>query len=180
VRSASRVVVLAEDEIHQRFVRRYLYRLGYSSHEIRNANLPSGRGCGEQWVREHYEAEVREYRIRSTRAQTAIVTVIDADKGDVRLRLQQFHNALIEARLAPRAPDERIVHLVPKRSIETWVLCLNGRTVDEETDYSREDIAKQVAPAATALFEWSRASTTPPNHCIPSLLTVIPEVRRLE
>jgi hypothetical protein len=178
--SASRVIVLAEDQCHQRFVHGYLRRLGYLPHDIRDAELPSGRGCGEQWVRERYEREVREYRRRSARAATALVAVIDADRGDVNRRLQQFHQALIQARLAQRTPDERIVHLVPKRSIETWILCLNGGAVDEETDYSQEDIAKQVAPAATALFEWSRPNNTPPSHCISSLLAAIPEVRRLE
>lgn len=50
---ASQVIVLAEDAMHQRFVLRYLERLGHSNHDVRFEPLPAGRGCGEQWVREH-------------------------------------------------------------------------------------------------------------------------------
>ena len=62
---ASQVIVLAEDQRHQRFVRRYVERLGYTIHDVRFESLPAGRGCGEQWVREHYTAAVKAYRWRS-------------------------------------------------------------------------------------------------------------------
>src|ERR1017187_1711563 len=96
---ASRVIVLAEDERHQRFVRRYLGELGYSNRDVRFEPLPVGRGCGEQWVREHYAAVVRAYRsrVRTKRASTALVVVIDADKGDVARRLRQFEESLESA-----------------------------------------------------------------------------------
>ena len=177
----SQVIVLAEDGRHEGFVRRYLYRLGYSRHDIRFEPLPSGRGCGEQWVRARYAAEVKEYRARSACAKTALVVAVDADTGDVNRRLFQLSDALIQAQLASRAGGELIAHLIPKRSIETWILCLNDRHVDEDTDYSQEaGIDRQIPSAAIAFFEWSRANVTPPGHCIPSLRLAIPEVRRLE
>src|SRR5260370_31026234 len=43
---------------HQRFVRFYLNLIGYSRNVIQNEDLPSGRGCGEQWVRERYAKTV--------------------------------------------------------------------------------------------------------------------------
>jgi len=36
----------------------------------------------------------------------------------------------------PLKQDESVARLVPKRNIETWTLCLNAGTVDEETDYT--------------------------------------------
>ena len=177
----SQVIILAEDERHERLVRRYLYRLGHSRHDIRVEALPSGRGCGEQWVRERYAGVVKTYRGRSVRAGTSLIAAIDADTGDLDRRLRQFREALDLAGLAARTGGEAIVHLIPKRSVETWVLCLNGRPVDEDTDYSREgDVDRLIPAAAVTFFEWSRVNATPPAHCLPSLLAAIPEVRRLE
>jgi len=177
----SQVIVLAEDARHQRFVRRYLEQLRSSRHDIRLEDLPAGRGCGEQWVRERYARAVAAYRARFARAETALIVAIDADNGDVNRRLLQLQQALIQAGLPPRAADERIVHFIPKWSVETWILCLNGRDVDENTNYRQEHgIDDQIATAATTLFEWGRANATPPVRCVPSLLSAIPEVRRLE
>lgn len=177
----SQVIVLAEDERHQRLVRQYLYRLGRHGHEIRFEPLPGGRRCGEQWVRDKYPKAVRSYRGRSARAGTALIVAIDADTGDVDRRLRQFREALEQAGLATRSEGEAIVHLIPKRTVETWVLCLSGRQVDEDTDYSRDGgIDELIKPAAITFFDWSRPNAAPPGHCVPSLLAAIPEVRRLE
>src|SRR5579862_9740800 len=105
---ASQMIVLVEDDRQQRFVRRYLYRLGYSTHDVRFLSLPSGKGSGAHWVLERYADAVRVYRVQSVRATTALVVMIDADDGTVARRQRQFHD------LAARAASERIVHLVPK------------------------------------------------------------------
>jgi hypothetical protein len=106
--------------------------------------------------------------------------VIDADTGDVDRRLRQFRASLEQANLAAREDHEAIVHLVPKRSVETWVLCLGGTSVDENTDYSRErGIDGLIPPAAVSLFEWSRVGAAIPPHCVPSLIASLPELNRL-
>jgi len=180
VARVSDVVVLAEDTRHQRFVRAYLKRFEDYRDNIRNLDLPSGRRCGEQWVRERYANEVRAYRSRSTRARTALIVAIDADAGDINRRLRQLRDALDNANLAPRTDQERIIHLIPRRNIETWVLNLNGTNVDEDTDYSHEPgINEQIVNAAIRFFDWSRPNAPPPP-CVPSLLSAITEVRRLE
>ena len=147
----SRVVVLAEDQIHQQFARRHLYRLGYQRHEIHMSDLPSGRGCGEQWVRDRYAREVRAGRRRQ--AETALVAVIDADRGDVDRRFQQMRQPLERNGLAARGPNERIVHLIPKRNIETWILCLNGVIVEEELDYKGAPGTDEIPGAVAAFFD---------------------------
>jgi hypothetical protein len=168
----SLVIVLAEDERHQRFIRNYLLRLNYPARTIRNEPLPAGRGAGEQWVRERYSKAVQAYRARAARTQTALIVVIDADKHEVRHRLQQLPTPL---------DGERIVRLIPKRNIETWILCLTGTDVDEETDYRHHpDIDQKIKPAAIEFFQWSRPNAAPPERCVPSLSSAIPEVRRLE
>ncbi len=177
----SQISILAEDERHQRFIRTYLYRLGHSVHELRFESLPVGRGSGEQWVRERYSKAVAAYRARSVRAETALVVVIDSDTADVERRVRQLQDALKEAELHPCSVSEKIVHLIPKRNIETWILCLNGAIVDEDADYRRaQNIDAQIKPAAETFFAWTRPNALPPPHCIPSLQAGVPEIRRLE
>jgi hypothetical protein len=174
----SQVIVLAEDERHQRFVRRYLYRLDLQR-VTRFEPLPSGKGCGEQWVRERYADSVRGFRQRH--AKTALIVVIDADSGDMNRRVSQFGNSLSSCQLLPRTAEEKIVHLIPKRNIETWILNLNGERVDEETDFRREPgVDDAIDSAAQTLFGWSRPHTVIPQHCVPSLRSAIPEIARLE
>jgi hypothetical protein len=172
-------VVLAEDQRHQSFVRRYLYKLQFSPHDIRFEPLPSGRGCGEQWVRERYAKAVEAYRSRS--ARTALVVAIDADTGSVDQRIRQLQDALTQAHLPQRSANERVAHLIPKRNVETWILCLKGEKVDEDTDYSRAlDIDEEITAAAGTFFEWTRKNATVPGHRVPSIHSAIPEAKLLE
>lgn len=174
------VLVLAEDETQFRFVYHYLrQRLG--SHEIRSDVAPAGKGSGEQWVREHYADEVREYRTRA--AQTRVVIVIDADSHEVNERERQLQQALEQARLNRRSDREQIVHLIPKRNIETWIHCLAKLDANEDEDYKNRhniDVDALIKPAAIAFFEGSRQHPDPPAHWILSLRLAIPEVRRLD
>jgi hypothetical protein len=180
VSSVSQAIVLAEDARQAQFARRYLLKIGYSKHAIRIASLPGGRGCGEQWVREHYAKEVKAYRARSTRARTALLVAIDADTDSTENRSRQLDNALRASGLDQRTAGEAISHFIPKRNIETWVLCLCGETVDEETDYSRRDVEQLIGPSAITFFGWTRENTTLPPHCVLSLSAAIPEAKRLE
>jgi hypothetical protein len=174
------VVVLAEDERQQRFVRRYLYRLGFKQYQIEFEPPVSGRGSGEQWVRARYARSVLAYRAQTKRVSTALVVVIDADKGGVASRRQQFQDSLQESQVTARGNDEPVVHLIPRR-IETWVLCLTSTEVDEKTDYHDQPrIDELISPAAIAFFDGSRQNTKPPDRWIASLLSAIPEVQRLK
>jgi hypothetical protein len=130
--SPSLVVVLAEDRRQQEFIRRFLTRL-YSPRQIRLAPLPSG-GSGEQWVRKHYSIEVKAFRTRAAKAKTALIVAIDADTGTVDTRQRQLAAILDSAEIKPRLIAEPIVYLIPKRNVETWILCLTETAVEEETD----------------------------------------------
>jgi|SRR5579872_5698584 len=178
----SQFIVLSEDQRQQVFVRHYLKcKFPGCSGLISNEPLPSGQGSGEQFVRQRYVENVEAYRVRATRARTVLIVAIDADKGTVEKRIQQLREALTEAGLPARRPEEKIVHLVPKRNIETWVLCLNGEGVNEESDYhDLKGVNEQIKPAALTLFDWSRQGAAIPGNCVESLRGAIAEVRRLE
>jgi hypothetical protein len=174
---ASQVIVLAEDQRQPSFVRRFLHRLGYDNHHIRLSPLPA-RGSGEQWVREHYAQEVQANRARSASARTKLVVVIDADKAETAKRLEQLGEALAAAGISQRSGAEAIALFIPKRAIETWILCLNGENVDEETDYrKRSDL--DVRNAAHTFYAWTRPQAIVPPMCLPSLKIGIEESQRL-
>jgi hypothetical protein len=79
------------------------------------------------------------------------------------------------------AEDERIARLVPRRNLETWLLCLNGLDVDEITDYknTRNDWIEVTRNAAAALSDWTSGNTAIPANCIDSLRTGLKELERV-
>jgi len=184
----SLVTILAEDQQQQRFAYRYLKQRGYLPHEIHAEELPK-KGSGEQWVRLRYANNVAAYRTQADSPRTGLVVMIDADTGVIARRGKQLNTALTEAGSHSRGPNEKIAHLIPKRNVETWILCLNdrrpnGQPVNEEEDYKHHSEARNIdeliRPAVEAFHAWSRSNVVPPAHCVPSLRSAIPEVRRIE
>jgi hypothetical protein len=172
---------LVEGGRDQGFVRKYLVRRGIEKRAIRLVALPAGTQSGEQYVREKYAEQVGAFRWRSTKAITWLIVAIDADNKDVAFRARQLAQELIAHDLPPRNDNEAIVHLIPKRNIETWILCLTGEAVDEENDYSDDNrVSGRLPQASVILFDWSRRNATPSDWCVPSLHTAIPELRRLK
>ena len=172
------VIVIVEDAPHKMLIYRYLMqrRMG----PIRIELSPSGKGSAENWVRRAFVKEISEYRRRQ--AQTKLIVVIDADTGTVENRLRQLDQALKDGGKEPVHPaSEQIARLVPRRNIETWILCLNEQEVNEETDYkrTRENWNELIPQAAETLFQWTRSQTEPPNHCVDSLRSGVRELRRL-
>ena len=181
----SLAIVVAEDDRHKMLAYRYLKKRGLSP---RIEVSPSGRGSAENWVRKRFAKEVSVYRRRH--AQTALIVMIDADTGTVEDRLRQLAEALREAGEPPiDTKTERIARMVPKRNVETWILCLNGHAVNEEDDYTlrpnwsrwvhHADWSKWIPPGVETLVDWTQSKDEPPNHCVDSLRSCINELRRL-
>lgn len=181
------IILLIEDERHQRFLYRYLQKRGFSRDEIRPKIAPGGGGSAEQWVRERYAKEVKECRTRA--AQTLLVVMLDADISTVAKRQHQLDRSLDEERLHRRSSKEPIAHLIPKRNIETWILCLNnkqfkGHPINEQEDYKPHSktlkVDEQIKPAAEEFFNWSRPNADVPERCVDSIRLAILEVRKIE
>ncbi len=158
---------------------RYLERLGHGARNIRVS--PRKRGSGEQFVRERYASEVRAIRWQLTRTQACLIAMIDADTESVHHRQQQLERALRDTDESPRGPGEPILNLIPKRNVETWVLCLNAEPVDEVTDYRRDRRIdpETIKQAANTLHSWTRANAQLPDACVPSLRECLPEFNRV-
>lgn len=177
----SQVIVLIEDVRHQQLIRRYLRRIGLEGRVIR-FELPRS-GSGEQWVREQFPAELAAFRWRNTHTSTTLIIVIDADVSSVAERLAQLEHAREVAGVGPiRTGVEQIARLVPRRNIETWILCLNGIEVQEDVDYkrTRNDWPELIPPAAETLYAWTRPNAPIPHSCVESLQLGVVELRRLD
>jgi hypothetical protein len=174
------VIVVLEDDRHKMLVSRYLKKRGMGDREMRIERSPSGEGNAEGWVRKTFVKEVNRYRSRH--AKTALIVVIDADTHTVLDRWEQLDRALEDAgKHRVDVGHEQVARLVPKRNVETWILCLNGQAVDEETDYkrTRNDWNELIPQASETLSEWIRPKAGLPNHCIGSLRSGIEELGRL-
>jgi hypothetical protein len=175
------IILLVEDINQENLLRRYLQRLGHENRNMRPLRLPSGQGSGEQFVRERYASEVRAIRAQLTRTSACLIVMIDADTGTIGDRRQQLERALRDADGPARSQTEPILHLIPKRNVETWILCLNGAGVDEVNDYRHDPRvdAQSIKQAAGALYAWTRRNFVVPHSCVPSLHECLPEFHRL-
>ena len=180
----SLVIVLVEDQRQEVLVYKYLRHRGREPHEIRIRPYPIGQGSAEGWVLSKFAAETGEYRNRQAcKGETALAVMIDADANTVERRWTQLDQALAKAGEKKISKRERIVRLVPKRNVETWILCLTSeRELDEDTNYKREKHKwhELIPTAAGTLREWSRPKTELPAHCLNSLRLRVQELKRLD
>ena len=127
------IVILCEDKQQYLFARYFFQKKGCTGQFVAKV-CPSGKQSGEQYVREHYAAEVKGYRSQKNRKKICLVVVIDADTVTVTERIRQLEMTLQEKRQS----KENIAIFVPKRNIETWIHYLqSGETIDEIVAYSK-------------------------------------------
>jgi hypothetical protein len=178
----SLVIVIVEDEHHKMLIYRYLIESGLKEHAIRIQQSPSGRGSAESWVLKRFVAETSGYRSRQARALTALIVMIDADTRTVQDRLSRLDQALTDSGQQAVAHTERMARLIPRRNVETWILCLNAQAVDEETDYkgTRNNWSELIPTASETLCQWARSQGEPPNHFVRSLRIGVRELQRLK
>jgi hypothetical protein len=124
--------------------------------------------------------DVKKYRRGSAGASTALIAVVYADTGTVRNIASQLAAISRESNSIARRPSEAIVHLIPKRNIETWILFLNGQPADEVTDYRHESgLEPLIAPAALQYLALSREGAGKRDECLPSIEASFAEFKRL-
>jgi hypothetical protein len=181
VERIAEIIVLCEDLTQGNLVYWSLIKKGHNPRTIRLKPGPSGRGSGEQYVRESFPKEVAQYRNRAARRSAALVAVIDADTRTLQKRERELQMALEAAGQEQRKPEEAIATLIPRRHVETWILCLTDEHVDETKDYSkRDDISGRIIrQAGEGFYDWSRPHYRVPAHCVASLRKGLGEFRRV-
>lgn len=149
------VVILCEDRQQEVFARRFLIDRGFNRYRIR-ANVSSGSGSGEQYVRRHYPQEVKALYRQQAKGSACLIVFTDADIGIVDNRIRQLKQELENTNFPKEKLDkveQRIGIFVPRRNIETWIYYLQGQEVDEETAYVKLAKESDCEPAIKALVE---------------------------
>ncbi len=141
----TRIVLLCEDDDHDRFVRRFLSHRNFGNRDIFTLPLPDGAQSGEQWVRDSYPLELKKVRRRTN---VFLVVVVDADTHTVAGRKSQLDRECDQQDVPRGTPKDPVVVVVPRRAIETWLAWLLGEPVDEETKY-RAGVGRSVGRRPT-------------------------------
>lgn len=108
------------------------------------------------------------------------MVIVDADTRTLHQRRQELASTLENAKITPRDVIKAIALLIPKRNVETWILCLTGDEIDEQTDYKvRDGLDQKIKAASKFLWEWTRPNFVLPLTCVDSLREAIPELARI-
>jgi len=176
-----RVVILVEDQLLERFARKTIEGLGHKVLRVVLGCPSTGRDSVKQWVASKYTVEVKTFREKCYQQGIALLVGTDADEQTVDKRSGKLATALQDAELERRGDNEKIVHWIPRWSIETWGLALTGQSADEETRYKTTSQAKDIdwKAAASAFVEDYRRPPARRVTSLPSLVAAYDETNRL-
>ncbi len=149
-----KVVLLCEDSQHEAFARRFLEKMGWPRRQLRVLKAPQGRGAGEQFVREHFPDEL--LGLRRSHVRSSLLVLVDGNAVGVAGRVEAFRHACRERGVAPWEKGEPVGVFVPTRSIETWLVYLQGQEVDETRRYPRLLKERACGEQVKALVEMCR------------------------
>jgi hypothetical protein len=186
--SPSFVFALVEDQRQEQFIYRFLMKAGIGPHQMRIEVSPSGEGSGEQWVRKNFARQARICRARNANNATGMFVLLDADKQSVQKHLSELDAALAAENQSKLDPaHDPIARLIPKWSIETWILFLSSNgisatPVSEDIPYKGSKTEKQwnelIPQASETLYAWSRPAAILPENLIDSLRRGLQEIPR--
>lgn len=176
---AVQAVILCEDTQTECFIRRFLLKRNWSRRQIRTETLPAGRGSGLVWVRERFVRELKAYRSRSARAATCLIVAADADDKTVEERIATFRQSCDEASVPFRRDQERVVFVIPRRNIESWLAYLRGQVVNEIERYPKYENESDCRAQVTKLDELCRLQRLSPEPPPPSLVSACSEFQRI-
>lgn len=179
---------LVEDKRHRQFINRFLVQAGFDRNKITVEVSPSGIGSGKQWVCKRFGLQVEVCRRRNTKTSTCLFAIMDADQLTVARCIGDLDASLVAAKQSKLDPArDPIARLIPKWSIETWILYLASRgatdpPISEEAPYKDSKTSEQwseLIPNATAvLFDWSRPTAALPGNLLGSLQNALEEIPR--
>ncbi len=174
-----RVLVLTEDKLTERFVRRLLETLGFNPRQLRFYHSPSGKGAAEAWVLKQYPSKVRAIRSKSFQKALRLIVARDGDRFGWRARKSHFDGELRNSGLATRDAQEPITLWVPTWSIETWVLALLGLEGIEETEKTKTKFREGFSDVRDALRQATEAWTSEKGNHLNSLVDGRVELKRI-
>lgn len=145
----SQEIVLVEDEHHEMLTYKFLTLSDLKRHDLRIPPYPGGRGSAEAWVRKRFAAETAQYRNRQTRAETALIVMIDADTHTVDERLSQLDQALGTREKSPsRRTSESRASFQSATSRHGFIVSVVNRA------WSKTKTIRRRSVTGISLFPW--------------------------
>ena len=177
--SGVKIVLLCEDSQTESFVRNFLKHRRFKERDFEIRKSPTGSGAGEQWVSKQYPKELK--AIRSKR-DAYLIVVIDADTGSVDERHKQLETACSKEGIPPRdhRKDSNVLHIIPRRNIETWLAYLDGENVDESIPYPKLGSPGDCREHAESLYEMCHRDQNLREPVPPSLREACNEYRKFK
>jgi hypothetical protein len=181
----SQTILLCEDAAQERLTKAYMQRCRLPTGPPDVISLVASRmmhGGNDHWVLTQFPKQLHACRQRKKRSKTLLIVLLDADeKHTVEGRRRQLLATVTAAGYEDFGSEEPAVLLFPKRNIETWIPALLEQTVNEEDDYKTRDKStkEDFRKAAETLYQWSRLNAVPGSTCVSSLLTSLPEWRKI-
>lgn len=175
-----RLVVVCEDLLHEVFARAFLYRRGFSRHDLQFEKAPVGRGDAKQCVRERLPIEIEAMR-KFRGASRGVLCITDADSSTTHARIQSLDECCHSSGIAPRSENEPVFYFVPRWEIENWLEYLRNDACDEDFNgydkfRNREADVYPLVEKLADMCAARRLSGTPPA----SLIAACPEHDRLK
>lgn len=173
-----KIVLLCEDMQTTTFVRRFLKKRKIKRRDVFVREMLSGRGSGEQWVREQFPKELQYVRNGERRF---LIAVVDADTGSTQDRLSQLADECTRQGVPTKKHGDPALVVVPRRNIETWFAYLEGQDVDETTAYPRLGRERDCWPLADELHRMCHDAQSLREPAPPSLKAACrdyPKLRR--
>ena len=175
--SGASIILLCEDKLTDSFVRRFLKHRNFSGRDIRTLPLPAGSQSGEQWVREQYPEELKAIRQKH---DAYLIVVTDADSGSTEDRREKLKSECNLQKIQPRNDDDRVLQIIPRRNIETWLAYLDGSEVNECKLYSKFNYESNYKEHAKQLYYMCHKEQKLREPTPPSLLEACEEYRKLQ
>lgn len=181
----AKIIVLCEDLQMQSFIRHFFYMRGWGLYDFRFLPLPKEKRCGEQYVRENLPTEIGNYRRKCNSRDIALVAATDADTISVQDRRDMLVRQCARTGIDPPCDDEKILLVIPKRNIETWLAYLRGEDINENDKYQKykgsESKCKADVYKLATMCESGRLEPPPPpslEQCCLSFQVFYARIRR--
>jgi hypothetical protein len=184
----SLVMVLVEDRRQWQFVYRFLVGCGVHPRRIEIEQSRAGRGSAKQWVSDQFARSVEKCRRRNSKAATCLLVMMDADQLTVFQCLGILDAALASSKQPKLDPTvEPIARLIPKWSIETWIIYLSSRgevrhPISEDRSFKDEKSPEQwselIPSAVDAFYKWTKTAASRPESLLDSLRLGLDEIPR--
>ncbi len=105
--------------------------------------------------------------------------LIDADQRTTAEIRQALQEQLALTHAEPIQPDEPVCLFIPKRNVETWVVCLLDGQANETGDYKPVVKDGQPQESGVRFGEAVRNGQAPQPNWVQSLKDAVPEAQRI-